>query len=291
MRDSSSLEVQRVRTARDDCIGKRARRSSGGYEHERSRPVREAASSRSAASRCAARPRLGRRSRSSSAPSPSVAASVRRERQRPATSPHMRSARTSQPFDGLKFSRRAQLRLLRRVAPHRRAGIAPAGSPRPARLVADASARQVALDVRRTRTLSDGNRRWEFTISPRRSVARTERLNLDLGVSASQLGHDRRTSTTATTIPRRYEFYAVTAYPYWKVSENIGLGLSLALGAQRDDCQPEFRFGGNATAEATFGIYTAMGAQGERRRTSSTSGSRAARSAGTARASSLIRRF
>jgi hypothetical protein len=40
-----------------------------------------------------------------------------------------------------------------------------------------------------------------------------------------------------------------------KASENTGFGLSLALGAQRDDFSPRFRPGGHATAEATFGIY------------------------------------
>jgi len=105
-------------------------------------------------------------------------------------------------------------------------------------------------------TLSDGNRRWELTISPRRSVARTERLNLDLGAQLSQL----RTTTNFNNgyyDPSRYEYYAGTAYPYWKVSEGIGLGLSLALGVQRDDFSPSFRLGGNLTGEATFGIYNA----------------------------------
>lgn len=103
-------------------------------------------------------------------------------------------------------------------------------------------------------TLSDGNRRWELTVSPRRSVARTERLNLDLGATVTRL----RTTTNfdhGYYDPRRYEFYAVTAYPYWKIDENIGLGMSLALGTQRDDFSPAFRVGGNATGEATFGIY------------------------------------
>jgi Glycosyl transferase family 2 len=103
-------------------------------------------------------------------------------------------------------------------------------------------------------TLSDGNDRWELTVSPRRSVARTERVNLDLGFTVTRLG-------TATNYdhgyydPSRYEYYAFTAYPYWKVGENTGVGLSLALGLQRDDFSPGFRPGGNATAEATFGIY------------------------------------
>ncbi len=55
--------------------------------------------------------------------------------------------------------------------------------------------------------------------------------------------------------PSRYEYYAGTAYPYRKIRESIGVGLSLALGTQRDTDSHKFRFGGNATAEATFGIY------------------------------------
>ena len=103
-------------------------------------------------------------------------------------------------------------------------------------------------------TLSDGNRRWEVTISPRRSVARKERLNLDLGVQVSQMGTTGNLDNGYYD-PSRYEYYAGTAYPYWKIRESIGVGLSLALGTQRDTDSHKFRFGGNATAEATFGIY------------------------------------
>lgn len=102
--------------------------------------------------------------------------------------------------------------------------------------------------------LSDDNDRWEFTVAPRRSVARTQRLNLDLGFTVTQL----RTATNCDSgyyDPSLYRYYAFTAYPYWKVGENTGVGLSLALGVQRDDFSPGFRPGGNATAEATFGIY------------------------------------
>ena len=102
--------------------------------------------------------------------------------------------------------------------------------------------------------LSDGNRRWEFTVSPRRSLARTERVNLDLGFTVSQL----RATTNydhGYYDPARYEFYAFTANPYWKAGENTGLGLSLAVGAQRDDFSPSFRPGGHLTAETTFGIF------------------------------------
>jgi tetratricopeptide (TPR) repeat protein len=112
---------------------------------------------------------------------------------------------------------------------------------------------QLVADVLH-QTLSDGNQRWAFTVSPRRSVARTERLNLDLGAVVTRL----RTTTNydhGYYDPRRHEFYAVSAYPYWKINENVGLGMSLALGTQRDDFSPGFRLGGNATGEATFGIY------------------------------------
>jgi len=102
--------------------------------------------------------------------------------------------------------------------------------------------------------ISDGNRRWEMTISPRRAVARTARLNLDLGVSAYRL---ETTSDLANGYydPRRYEYYAAAIYPYVKVRESIGLSLSLSAGAQRDSTSPAFHFGGTVAGEATFGIY------------------------------------
>jgi hypothetical protein len=102
--------------------------------------------------------------------------------------------------------------------------------------------------------LSDGNRRVEWTVSPRRSVARTAAFNLDLGASAYQL-ETAYDFTHGYYDPRRYEHYAFTAYPYFKVSENIGVSLTTALGVQRDWPSPSFRFGGTASGEATFGIY------------------------------------
>ena len=103
-------------------------------------------------------------------------------------------------------------------------------------------------------TLSDSNHRWEFTFAPRFSVRRSERLNFDLGGIVSLL-HTTTNFDNGYYDPDRYEYYAFTAYPYWKASENIGVGLSLGLGMQRDDFSPAFRLGGNATADATIGIY------------------------------------
>jgi hypothetical protein len=102
--------------------------------------------------------------------------------------------------------------------------------------------------------LSDGNTRWEAFVAPRVAVARTQRLNLDLGVLAHQFGASRNLDNGYYD-PRRYEFYSVVVSPYWKLSDNVGVGASAGLGSQRDDASSTFRFGGNASVEATFGIY------------------------------------
>jgi tetratricopeptide (TPR) repeat protein len=101
---------------------------------------------------------------------------------------------------------------------------------------------------------SDGNRRIELIVAPRRSFARTAGFNLDLGVSAYRLETEFDLADGYYD-PRRYEHYAFTAFPYFKISENIGLSLSTAAGVQRDSYSPSFHFGGSANAEATFGIY------------------------------------
>jgi tetratricopeptide (TPR) repeat protein len=103
-------------------------------------------------------------------------------------------------------------------------------------------------------TFSDGNERWEIRLAPRRSVARTQRINLDLGVACYRM-ETLFDLDNGYYDPRRYESYSLTAFPYLKISENVGIGAVLALGPQRDNRAPSFRLGGNATAEATIGIY------------------------------------
>jgi len=111
----------------------------------------------------------------------------------------------------------------------------------------------VALDSS-YQELSDGNRRLMVAVSPRHSIARTALLNLDLGVSAYQL-RTQRDFDNGYYDPRLYEQYAAVVYPYFKFSENVGLGLTLAAGAQRERRSRVFSPGGSVTAEATFGIY------------------------------------
>jgi tetratricopeptide (TPR) repeat protein len=101
--------------------------------------------------------------------------------------------------------------------------------------------------------LSDGNDRWDILLAPRRAVTRTQRLNLDLGLQARHLSTARNLENGYYD-PSRYESYSVVAFPYWKVSENAGIGALAAVGVQRDDTS-EFGLMGNAATEATFGIY------------------------------------
>lgn len=102
--------------------------------------------------------------------------------------------------------------------------------------------------------LSDGNARWEVFVSPRAAVARTQRLNLDLGALVHQFGAEENLDNGYYD-PRRYEYYAAVIAPYWKVSDNVGLAVSAAIGGQRDEANRGFRLGSNASVEATFGIY------------------------------------
>jgi len=156
------------------------------------------------------------------------------------------------PLDGVKFSVERSSGFF--VVSPRTVGLGMRQVSHSARLEWSPGARTAIAIDGRYQTLSDGNRRWEFTFSPRYSVARTDRVNLDLGVMVAHLS-TKTNFENGYYDPSHYQYYAFTAYPYWKLRESIGLGMSLGLGAQRDDFSPAFRLGGNATAEATIGIY------------------------------------
>lgn len=102
--------------------------------------------------------------------------------------------------------------------------------------------------------LSDGNARWEVFVAPRVAVARTQRVNFDLGLLAHQFGANQNLDHGYYD-PRKYEYYSVVVSPYWKASENVGVAVSAGFGGQRDDSAHTFRLGTNASVEATFGIY------------------------------------
>jgi tetratricopeptide (TPR) repeat protein len=102
--------------------------------------------------------------------------------------------------------------------------------------------------------LSDTNRFWEFVFTPRRIVARTENINLDLGVGAWLFGY-RYDLNTGYYDPRFYQRYMITNYGYWKFSYNDGLSFVFTVGVQKDNNADRFRFSGTAEVEGTFGIY------------------------------------
>jgi tetratricopeptide (TPR) repeat protein len=102
--------------------------------------------------------------------------------------------------------------------------------------------------------LSDGNARWTLFVSPRATVARTQRLNLDLGFLIHQFGAEQNLDHGYYD-PRHYQHYAAVVAPYWKASENIGVAITAGIGPQRDDASQGFSLGMNTSVDATFGIY------------------------------------
>lgn len=101
---------------------------------------------------------------------------------------------------------------------------------------------------------SDNNERWDLGIAPRRGVARTEKYNIDLGVSArwfgfaDEMGHGYYD-------PATYQQYLITAYSYYKLSDNSGVSLIVAPGVHKDESLEGYRFSGSTAIEGTFGVY------------------------------------
>lgn len=103
-------------------------------------------------------------------------------------------------------------------------------------------------------TLSDGNARWEAALAPRRAFVRNERLNLDLGVSGRWFGYDTDPGN-GYYAPSLYQRYALTAFTYWKLSDDDGVSVAFSYGPYKDDTLSGFRAGGDIVAEGFFGIY------------------------------------
>jgi tetratricopeptide (TPR) repeat protein len=103
--------------------------------------------------------------------------------------------------------------------------------------------------------LSDGNQRRAFSASFRRSLARRERINLDMSLNGSWFGFDHARTGLGYYAPARHETYSVGWFAYWKLGDSHGFGLTGDGGLQRDELDSTFRLGGNATATGTFGLY------------------------------------
>lgn len=103
-------------------------------------------------------------------------------------------------------------------------------------------------------SFSDGNDRREAILAPRRAVLRTPSFNLDLGVSGRWFGFDRDPGN-GYYAPSHYARYALTAFGYWKISDDDGLSVAVSAGPYKDDTTGGFRTGGDLVAEGFFGIY------------------------------------
>jgi hypothetical protein len=91
-------------------------------------------------------------------------------------------------------------------------------------------------------------------LAPRRALLRTQRLNLDLGVSGRWFGFDQDPGN-GYYAPSRYERYAVTAFTYWKISDDDGVSVTFSYGPYKDNTMSGFRSGGDIVAEGFFGLY------------------------------------
>ncbi|MGE5320325.1 MAG: tetratricopeptide repeat protein, partial [Hyphomicrobiaceae bacterium] len=103
-------------------------------------------------------------------------------------------------------------------------------------------------------TFSDGNDRWEAELAPRRAILRTQRLNLDLGVSGRWFGFDHDPGN-GYYAPSLYQRYALTAFTYWKISDDDGVSVAFSYGPYKDNTMGGFRSGGDIAAEGFFGLY------------------------------------
>jgi hypothetical protein len=103
-------------------------------------------------------------------------------------------------------------------------------------------------------TLSDGNDRWEAQFAPRRAILRSQRLNLDLGVSGRWFGYDTDPGN-GYYAPTTYRRYAVTAFTYWKLSDDDGVSVAFSYGPYKDNTMSGYRSGGDVVLEGFFGLY------------------------------------
>lgn len=101
---------------------------------------------------------------------------------------------------------------------------------------------------------SDGNKSWSATIAPRRAILRTQKWNIDLGVSGQWMGFDTDPGN-GYWAPSSYKRYAATGFFYYKLSDDDGISLVTSLGWHKDNTQSSFDFGHDVAVEGIFGLY------------------------------------
>ncbi|WP_124949683.1 tetratricopeptide repeat protein [Sulfuriferula thiophila] len=103
-------------------------------------------------------------------------------------------------------------------------------------------------------TFSDGNTRWEANLAPRRAVVRSQYLNLDLGVGGRWFSY-KEDPGNGYYAPNMYRRYSVTAYSYWKLSDDNGISVTASAGPYKDNTMDGYRTGGDLVVEGVFGLY------------------------------------
>ena len=83
---------------------------------------------------------------------------------------------------------------------------------------------------------------------------RNQLLNLDLGVSGRWYGFDQDPGN-GYYAPSLYQRYALTAFTYWKISDDDGVSVAFSYGPYKDNFMSGFRAGGDIVAEGFFGLY------------------------------------
>ena len=157
------------------------------------------------------------------------------------------------PSDTFAFSLERRSTFAGDLTAYRRAWLEPAHSSRPNRMDAGhpicCRGRRVVRESCRMAT-SDG--KCSSLLAP---LLRAPSISISTSASWPTASAPRAICRTATTIHASTSITRSVIAPYWKISENVGINVSAGLGGQRDDASTAFRFGGNASAEATFGIY------------------------------------
>ncbi len=101
---------------------------------------------------------------------------------------------------------------------------------------------------------SDGNARRKVEFSPHRAFVRSQRLNLDLGVSAYAYRFHMNPGY-GYYAPGMYQRYSVNAYNYWKIGDDSGISVVASVGPWKDNTMRHYRTGADLTVEGAFGLY------------------------------------
>ncbi|MBI4830649.1 MAG: hypothetical protein HY801_03655 [Candidatus Lindowbacteria bacterium] len=103
-------------------------------------------------------------------------------------------------------------------------------------------------------SFTDDNNRWGVTVAPCRSVLRSEKFNVDLGVRGDWYGFEDDLDHGYYD-PELYQSYMVTGFGYWKISDDDGVSVAVDIGTVKDDSMDDFRVGWGTNVEGTFGLY------------------------------------